>query len=111
MGGLMKLAVFLDGQDYKDNEVCERYFEYYKTEFSPELLKIHGKIVTFGKSTKGSKAINNFITKLQDYIHEQHGIAYNNPAMNPEEYNKWRDELSMQSTEDFIEYCVKMKYI
>ena len=111
MGGILPLAVYLDGQDYKDSETCERYFEYYKSEFYPVAVKIEGKIRLFGKSTKGSKALKQFTERLQDYLHEQHGISYDNKAMNPECYKEWRDTLSMSTTDDWITFCRAMKYI
>lgn len=111
MGCLLPLAVFLDGQEYRDSETCERYFEHYKKEFNPVALKIEGKVELFGQSTKGSKALKSFAEKLQDYISEQHGINYDSKATNPEEYKKWRDELSMLTNDTWIEHCIKMGWL
>lgn len=111
MGGLIPLIVYMDGNDYRDTETKERYFDFLKKEFTPELLKINGKIQTFGKSSKGSKALNNFIGKIQDFLNDEYGISYDNPAVNPATYNNWIDTISMDTTDNFIEYCVKMKYI
>jgi hypothetical protein len=111
MGGLMPLLVYLDGNDYRDDETLEHYFEHYKAEFTPEVLKIDGKIQTFGKSTKGAKALRNFIDKLQDHLNENYGISYDNPAINPDKFVEWRDTISMSTTESYIEYCVKMKWL
>jgi hypothetical protein len=110
-GGLMPLLVYLDGNDYRDDETLEHYFEHYKAEFTPEVLKIDGKIQTFGKSTKGGKALRNFIDKLQDYLNEHYGISYDNPAINPDKFVEWRDTISMSTNESYIEYCVKMKWL
>ncbi len=111
MGGILPLAVYLDGQDYKDNEVLERYFEHYKREFYPVAVKIEGKIELFGQTTKGSKNLARFTERLQDYLHEQHGVSYDNKAMSSEAYKEWRDTMASFSNEDWIENCVKLKYI
>lgn len=111
MGGLIPLLIYLDGGDYKDNETCDRYFQVYKAEFFPEAVKINGKIHLFGQSTKGSKSLNRFIERVQDFISEQYGISYSNEAINPEKYKEWRDTEMSLSTEDWIDYCVKMKWV
>lgn len=113
MGGLIPLLVYLDGGDYRDTETKEHYFEFLKKELCPTVLTIKGKSEVFGKSTKGSEALGEFCEKLQDYLHEQYGIAYDNKAMNPEEYKKFRDEIypTELGYEDFVDYCVKMKFL
>ena len=112
MGGLLKLLVYLDGNDYRDSDVCEYYFEHYKKEFYPEVLTIKGKVEVFGKSTKGSAGLNRFIERLQEFLNENYGISYDNLSMSPDEYKKFRDEIYMFGKyTDFIEYCVAMNYI
>lgn len=113
MGCLVPLLVYLDGNDYRSSKICDYYFEYYKKEFTPEVLKINGKIETFGKSSKGSKALGLFCEKLQDYLHDQHGIYHDSKAVNPEEYKKFRDEIFPFDTsyEDWIDYCIKCGFI
>jgi len=111
MGSLLPLLVYLDGNDYKDTKICEYYFEHYKTEMSPEAVKIAGKIHLFGKSTKGSKALKVFAEKLQDYLSEHHGIDYDSKVTNPDFYKEWRDTMSMDTTEDFLDYCKKLKHL
>ena len=113
MGGLIPLLVYLDGNDYKDNKVCEYYFEHYKKEFSPEVLKIGGKVQTFGKSTKGSKALNSFIEKLQEYLNEQHGLEYDSKTISPDFYKEFRDTIYPfdRTYEDYIDYLIKTKHI
>jgi hypothetical protein len=110
-GCLLPLLVYLDGNDYRDSEILEHYFENYKREFSPELIKINGKIHTFGKSTKGSKALLKFISTLQDYIVDNYGISYDNKAMSTDSYKYWRDVLLTEDYNDYISYCVAMKFI
>lgn len=109
MGSLIPLLVYLDGNDYKDGDVCDWYFEHYKKEFTPCLLKVHGKIETFGKSSKGSKALGIFAEKLQDYLSEHYAIGYDSKVISPDFYKEWRDTFSMESTDTFIEYCEKLK--
>jgi hypothetical protein len=113
MGCLIPILVYLDGNDYKDTKTKEYYFEHYKKEFAPELIKINGKIQTFGKSTKGSKALNNFIEKVQEHLDEQYAIPYDSKATNPEEYKKFRDEIYPFQNEydDWIDFCVQSKWI
>lgn len=111
MGCLIPLLVYLDGNEYKDSKTCDRYFEHYKKEFTPELLKINGKIHTFGASSKGAKSLNVFAEKLQDYLSEHYSIGYDNKVISPDFYKEWRDNFSMESVDTFIEYCEKLKLI
>ncbi len=110
-GSLISLWAFMDSNDYKDPAVLEHYFEHAKVEFSPEIVKIKGKMHVFGKSSKGSKALNSLITKIQDYLCENYGITYSNKALSPDEYKRWADEIAISTTDDFIQFCVKMKYL
>lgn len=111
MGSLIPLLVYLDGNEHKDSKTCDRYFEHYKEEFTPELLKINGKVHTFGASSKGSKALGRFAEKLQDYLSEHYAIGYDSKVISPDFYKEWRDTFSMESTDTFIEYCEKLKLI
>lgn len=113
MGGLIPLIVYLDGNDYKDSKICDRYFEFLAEELSPEYLKINGKMRLFAKSTKGSVALGEFCEKLLQYLNEQYGIERDNPTVNSDEHKKFRDEIYsfFPEYEDWIDYCVKLKYI
>lgn len=111
MGSLIPLLVYLDGNEYKDSKTCDRYFEHYKKEFTPELLKIHGKVEAFGASSKGAKSLNVFAEKLQDYLSEHYAVGYDSKVINPDFYKEWKDTFSMDSTDTFIEYCEKLKLI
>lgn len=112
MGGLIPLLVYLDGNDYKDKDMLDFYFQEYKKELQPEFVTINGTPRKRGKSTKGSESLNQFIEKLQEFLAEQYGIDHNCPAINPEEYKKFRDEIYFDSEyEDFISYAVDMKWI
>lgn len=113
MGGLIPLLVYLDGNDYRDSETCDRYFETFKREFTPETMVINGKVEVFGKSSKGGKALQQFTEKLQEFLNDEYGIAYDSKAVNVDEYKKFRDEIYSFSPEyeDWIDYCRKMKYI
>ncbi len=110
-GGLIPLLVYLDGNDYKKSDVCEFYFWHYKKEFTPEAIKVGGKIELKPKSSKGAKALKVFADKIQDYLDENHGIPYDSLVTNPEHYKNWRDTISMDSTDTYIEYCQKLKLI
>jgi hypothetical protein len=110
-GCILPLLVYLDGQDYRNDEILDYYFQFLKTEFTPELLKINGKIQTFGKSTKGSKALRNFIDRLQDFLHDEYGISYDNKAISTDAYKEWRDTLAMNTNDDWISYCKSMKWL
>ena len=113
MGCLIPLCVYFDGHDHTDGETLERYFEFLKTELAPEVMKVGGKIRTFGQSTKGSKRLNNFIEKLQEYLQEQYGLEYSSRAIVPDEYKRFRDEIYPFQMEykDFLDYCEKMNWI
>lgn len=113
MGSLIPLLAYLDGNDHKSSEITEWYFEFYKKELTPVALIVHGKAQLFGKSTKGSEALNHFIDKLQDYLDEQYGIKRDSQIVNPDEYKLFRDTIYPFTNEydDFIDYAVKMKWI
>jgi len=113
MGGLIPLAIYLDGHDHTDTEICEWYFEHFKREFTPHAIKIDGKIQVFGKSSKGSNALKLFAEKLQEHLAEQHGIEYSSKAVSPDEYRRFKDEIYPYQLEyaDFISYAEAMKWI
>ncbi len=113
MGCLIPLIVYFDGNDYTDGETLERYFEFLKMELAPEVMRVGGKIRTFGQSTKGSKRLNTFIEKVQEYLQEQYGLEYSSKAINPDEYKKFSDEIYPFQTEyrDYLHYCDKLKWI
>lgn len=113
MGGLIPLSVYLDGNDYKDGDMLDFYFQEYKKEFQPEFVTMNGQTRVRGKSTKGSEALNVFIEKIQDYLSEQHGIDMSNPVINPDSYKDFRDRIypSVDKYEDYIEYARDMKWI
>ena len=52
-GAVIPLWIYLDGNDYKDTIKQKQYHEYMKEEFNPEMVKISGKMVKVGASTKG----------------------------------------------------------
>jgi hypothetical protein len=113
MASLIPLLVYLDGNDHKDGQITDWYFEFYKKELTPATLNIKGKIQTVGQSTKGSENLNNFIDKLQDYLDEQYGIKRDSKIVSPDEYKKFKDTIYPFSNEydDFIDYAVKMKWL
>jgi hypothetical protein len=112
MGGLIPLLVYLDGNDYKDGDLLEYYFEHYKKEFQPETILINKKVQIRGKSTKGREALNKFIERMHEYLDEQYGIDMSNKAINPEEYKTFRDKIYFSGKwDDFISYAVDMKWI
>lgn len=112
-GCLIKLLIYMDGNDHKDAKVSEYYFENYKRELSPEVIKINGKVQVFGKSTKGSRALKSFAEKLQDVLHDEYGIRRDNKALSPDEYKKFAEEIYSFSGdyEDFVDYAVKLGWI
>lgn len=111
MGSLIPLLVFLDGNDHRDSKTCERYFEFLKLEFYPEVLTIKKKVHVFAGSTKGSNRLNKFIERVQEYICDNYGLEFSNPVFNPSEYKKWTDELLTAGFETFISYALFKKWI
>lgn len=110
-GGLIPLWVALDGNDWRDHEVCDFYFEEAKKEYSPEAIKIRGKVVIRAKSSKGSKALNKLTESLIDMLVEHYGLAYNTEVLKPDNYIKFRDELYMTgSWETYLDYAKEMKW-
>lgn len=110
-GGLVKLWVYLDNDDYKDTKTCARYFDIFMMENFPEVQKINGKIHTFGQSSKGSKMLNKCTERLTDMLVSEYGLEYSSPMFVTENFIKWRDELMSFGMETFIEYAERMKWV
>ncbi len=110
-GALIPLWCYYDNNDYKDSEVLERYFDDFMLENFPEVLKIHGKVKTFGKSSKGSAMLNKVTERIIDMLVADYGLEYTSPALLPATFIEWRDELASFSNEHFLEYMERMKMI
>lgn len=113
MGGLLPLAVYLDGGDYEDDDVCDFYFEEYKKEFTPEYQIFKGERKLKGASSKGRKALKNFAEKLLDYLEEQHGIEYGSKVTSPTEFKNFRDKIYPYELQykNWIDYIRKLNWI
>ncbi len=113
MGCIIPLIVYLDGGDYRDTKTLEYYFEFLKRELSPDLVMIKGKAQVFGKSTKGSKALNGFLERSLEYLNEQYGIEYDNQALLPDSYKHFRDAIYpfQKEFDCYLDYCIKSKWI
>ncbi len=110
-GSLIPLWIALDGNDYKNQEINDFYFEQMKREFSPEAIKIHGKIQIRGKSSRGAKALNTLTEKLIDMMVEEYGLKYDSEVLKPANFEKFRDELYMTGTWDsYLDYAKEMKW-
>ncbi len=107
-GAVIPLFVYLDGADYRDNEVVRYYRDYYiKPEFNGEAMTINGKAIKVGKSTKNQ--LQNLIEKVVDWLEEQYGID-RRECLDPEEYKKFRDEIyPVTDYDSYIDYLVEMK--
>jgi len=113
MGGLLPFAVYLDGGDYEDDDVCDFYFEEYKKEFTPEYQNFKGERKLKGASSKGRKALNNFAEKLLEYLEEQHGIEYGSKVTSTTEYKKFIEEIYPYELQyrNWLHYCKEMKWL
>lgn len=112
MGGLLPLWACLDGNDYRDSEILDHYFLVAKREFTPEAIKIHGKIELRGRSSKGSKALKNLTEKLIDMLVEEYGLSYDSEVLKTDNYKKFRDEIYNFGRWDcYLDYAKSLKWI
>ncbi len=114
MGGLNKLIVYYDGNDWTDSKVCKKTFEIFMEENFPEAQKILGKIRLVGKSSKGKKMLDAVCNRMIDYLVEQYGLEYTSKVLDPNNFKYYRDELRSDVNNpwpDYISYAEAMKWI
>lgn len=109
-GAVIRMWVYLDGKDWKDNAICKEYHEFAKLEFNPKKVVINKKLVTIGGSTKGKLQREEICDKVIDYLEENYGID-RALVLNPKEYKEWRDKLRSFSDVpfDYIDYLISTK--
>lgn len=102
-GAVIKLWIYLDGKDYKDSELQDKYHEWAKQEFNGESFTISGKTKIIGGSTKG-KLNKGYIDRIIDFLEEQYGID-RFMVLDPKQYKYFNDVVYMNGEhEDYIDY-------
>jgi hypothetical protein len=109
-GAVLTLWLYLNGMDYRDNSLKRWLHECAKNEFNGEIVKLDGKLVKRGKSTKG--LLNKgFIEKVIEHLEEQYGID-RTKVLNPEHYKYFRDVIYPSGEyETYIDYLLALKLL
>lgn len=109
-GAVLKLWIFLDGKDYKNNDLVARYHEIAKLEFNGDFEVSNGKTYRIGKSTR--QALNNgFLERVIDNLVTQYGIDQS-VVLNPKLYKKWKTEIwPYGGPETFIDYMLSIRIL
>jgi hypothetical protein len=115
-GAVIPLWAFLNGWDYHDNEILKFLRETAKREFNGEIVKLDGKEIKRGKSTKGLLAENDkqqsgFLERVITHLEEQYGID-RMKVLNPEHYKMFMEEIySVNDYDDYIDYLIKLNFL
>lgn len=108
-GAVLTLYAYLNGLDYRDNEVLDFLHEELKREFNGEDIILDGKRKRMGRSTRGH--LKEYLDRVIDYLEEQYGID-RGIVLNPELYKKFRDEIYGEGEFDtFIDYMKSLKLL
>lgn len=109
-GAVIRLWVYLDGNDHKDSVRVKQYHDFAKEEFNPEYVKIAGKMRKRGASTKGKlKGEHGIIEKVIMFLEEQYGID-RMEVLDPKKYKDWRDTIfPFGGPDNYIDYLVSIK--
>lgn len=109
-GGLIPVYAYVNGLDWKDDKVLDWLFEVAKKEFTPEAIKVDGKVHVVGRSSKGGRALSELTDKLYDYLTEQYAV--NPKAIDPNEYKRFQDEIyAIGEYDSFVDYCEKLGWL
>lgn len=101
---ILKLWCYLDGNDYKNSDLIEKYHEASKLEFNAEMVNIGGKVRKIGKSSKGS--LKTLIEALISYLEDNYGID-RAEVCNPDDYKYFMDVVYIDGKyDDFISYLL-----
>lgn len=109
-GAYIPLWAYLDGKDYKNNDVLKAMHEIAKLEFNGDFMIVNGKTQKYGKSTIG-KLNEGYMNRFLDYLVENYGI---DPTivLNPKLYKKWKTEVwPYGGPSDFISYMLELKLL
>lgn len=109
-GAVLKLWAYLNGWDYKDNEVLDFLHHEAKNEFNGEIVMLDGKQVKRGKSTK-AELNKGYLERVIDHLEEQYGID-RMVVLNPETYKDFVDRIyGYDKYDDFIDYMLDIKLL
>jgi hypothetical protein len=112
MGGLIPLQVYLDGNDHRDSDLCEWYFEEFGKDRFPEAVKRNGKVEIKRKSSKGRNMLGKYTESFIEYLHEEYGVSESAEVLNTANYKRFMDELySTGKWEDYLSYAKDMKWL
>lgn len=106
-GAVIPLVTFYqDGLDHRSSADNEKVREWLKLEFWSEFVLVNGKSQKLPRSTKGSEALNAFVEKVIDWLHENYEPPVE--ALDPEGFKLWRDTVrSFGGPTDYISYLVE----
>lgn len=107
-GGVIKLWVYLDGNDYKNSRVCKHYHDQANREFNGDIIVRNGKSELIGLSSKGKLERDGLCEKVIEFLEEQYSID-RTKVLDPAKYKYWRDAL--YSTGEFDTYIDYLKSI
>lgn len=109
-GAVIPLWAYLDGNDYTDSAVLEKYHQYAKEEFNGEVIVMDGKTQRIGKSTRGSLN-SGFLERLIRHLEEQYQVD-RTQCLNHKDYKYYRDVLLMDSEyPTYIDYLVALRKV
>lgn len=107
-GAVLRLWAYLDGKDYRDNDVIAEMHDIAKIEFNGELRIVGDKQYLIGKSSKG-KLRDGFIDRVIDSLEEHYGIN-RMEVLNPDDYKYWKDVIFPGGGPDtYIGYLILIK--
>jgi hypothetical protein len=115
-GAVLRLWAFLNGMDYKDNEILEFLHKHGKEEFNGEIVWLDGKQVKRGKSTKGllsenGKQQSGYVERVINYLEENYGID-RTKVLNTKHYKDFRDRVYSNGNYDtYIDYLVDLGFL
>src|SRR3990167_2055810 len=84
-GAVYPLWAFLNGWDWRNNNILGFLHGEAKKEFNGEMVVFDGKPSKRGKTTKG--VLNEYTNKIVDYLEDQYAID-RSKMLNPDEFNK-----------------------
>lgn len=109
-GAVLRLWVYLDGNDFRDSDTLDDYHDWAKVEFNGEAKTINGKTHRVGGSTKG-KLAKGYTDRVIDNLEEQYGIDRNR-LLNPKHYKEFMDTIFMNGEfENYIEYLLFLGWL
>lgn len=107
---VLRLWVYLDGNDFRDSATLDEYHEWAKIEFNGIGKTINGKTHKIGGSTKG-KLNKGYVDRVIDKLEEQYGID-RKKLLDHKHYKNFRDTIFINGEfENYIEYLLFLGWL